>query len=70
MLHNDGPNVMAEGLKYVHNDTCVPAQLVIGQFMDALHSGEYDLHNGQRKQIDLPVVLQIHFQLLHKGLFI
>ena len=44
VLHNDGPNVMAEGLKYVHNDTCVPALLVIGQFLDALHSGKYDLH--------------------------
>ena len=44
VLHNDGPNVMAEGLKYVHNDTCVPALLVIGQFLDALHSGKYDLN--------------------------
>lgn len=44
ILKNDGPNVMAEGLKYVHNDTCVPALLVIGQFIDALHSGKYDLN--------------------------
>ncbi len=44
VLSNRGPNVMAEGLKYVHNDTCVPALLVIGQFLDALHSGKYDLH--------------------------
>ena len=44
ILHNDGPRVMAEGLKYVHNDTCVPALLVIGQFLDALHSGKYDLN--------------------------
>ena len=44
VLQNDGPNVMAEGLKYVHNDTCVPALLVIGQFIDALHSGKYDLN--------------------------
>ena len=43
VLHNSGPGVMAEGLKYVHNDTCVPALLVIGQFLDALHSGKYDL---------------------------
>ena len=27
------------GLKYVHNDTCYPALLVIGQFLDALNSG-------------------------------
>ncbi|MBP3655230.1 MAG: 2-hydroxyacyl-CoA dehydratase [Clostridia bacterium] len=44
VLKNDGPGVMSEGLKYVHNDTCVPALLVIGQFIDALHSGQYDLH--------------------------
>ena len=44
VLKNHGPNVMSEGLKYVHNDTCVPALLVIGQFLDALHSGKYDLH--------------------------
>ena len=43
ILHNAGPGVMSEGLKYVHNDTCVPALLVIGQFIDALHSGKYDL---------------------------
>ena len=29
--------------KYVHNDTCHPALLVIGQFLDALNSGKYDL---------------------------
>ena len=44
LLKNHGPGVMAEGLKYVHNDTCVPALLVIGQFLDALHSGEYDIN--------------------------
>ena len=44
LLTNSGPNVMAEGLKYVHNDTCVPALLVIGQFLDALHSGKYDIN--------------------------
>ena len=32
------------GLKYVHNDTCYPALLVIGQFMiSAINSGNYDL---------------------------
>ena len=43
LLTNDGPSIVQEGLKYVHNDTCYPALLVIGQFMDALHSGKYDL---------------------------
>ena len=43
LLTNDGPSIVQEGLKYVHNDTCYPALLVIGQFIDALHSGKYDL---------------------------
>ena len=30
------------GLKYVHNDTCYPALLVIGQLIEALGSGKYD----------------------------
>ena len=32
------------GIKYVHNDICYPALLVIGQFLVALESGEYDPH--------------------------
>lgn len=32
-----------EGLKYVHNDACYPAIIVIGQLMAALRSGRYDL---------------------------
>lgn len=43
VLKNNGPGVVQEGLKYVHNDTCYPALLVIGQFIDALKSGKYDL---------------------------
>jgi predicted nucleotide-binding protein (sugar kinase/HSP70/actin superfamily) len=45
MLSNGGPEVSQLGLKYVHNDTCYPALLVIGQFLDALNSGKYDLHH-------------------------
>ena len=44
ILENGGPEVAEEGLKYVHNDTCYPALLVIGQFIDALKSGKYDLN--------------------------
>lgn len=44
ILYNQGPGVVDEGLKYVHNDTCYPALLCIGQMMDALHSGKYDIH--------------------------
>jgi predicted nucleotide-binding protein (sugar kinase/HSP70/actin superfamily) len=44
LLENEGPQVVRKGLKYVHNDTCYPALLVIGQMIDALDSGEYDLN--------------------------
>lgn len=43
MLENCGKAIRDEGLKHVHNDTCYPATLVIGQFIDALKSGKYDL---------------------------
>lgn len=42
LLGNCGSQVAEKGLKYVHNDTCYPALLVIGQFLDALDSGKYD----------------------------
>ena len=41
ILGNCGSAVAQLGLKYVHNDTCYPALLVIGQFLDALNSGKY-----------------------------
>lgn len=43
-LNNDSRNVVDEGLKYVHNDTCYPALLVIGQLIDAIKNGGYDPH--------------------------
>jgi predicted CoA-substrate-specific enzyme activase len=33
------------GLKYVNNDACYPALIVVGQVLNALFSGEYDLQN-------------------------
>jgi len=39
----DTQKIIDAGLKYVHNDTCYPAALVIGQFIDALDSGKYDV---------------------------
>ncbi len=42
VLETSGPRIAETGLKYVHNDTCYPAILVIGQFIDALQSGKYD----------------------------
>ncbi len=43
LLKTDHANIVHEGLKNVHNDTCYPALLVIGQLIDALKSGKYDL---------------------------
>lgn len=42
LLESESRTVVEEGLKNVHNDTCYPALLVIGQFMEALKSGKYD----------------------------
>jgi predicted nucleotide-binding protein (sugar kinase/HSP70/actin superfamily) len=41
---NDGANVVNAGLELVHNDTCYPALLVIGQLIDTLRSGKYDIN--------------------------
>lgn len=42
LLTDDSADVAQTGLKYVHNDICYPAILVIGQFIKALQSGKYD----------------------------
>lgn len=44
LLETTGKQISEAGLKYTHNDTCYPAILVIGQFIDALESGKYDPH--------------------------
>lgn len=44
ILHNDSRAVIDEGLKHVHNDACYPALCVIGQYLDALKSGKYDVN--------------------------
>lgn len=36
-------NAIRLGKRYVHNDICFPAQIVIGEVLDALMSGRYDL---------------------------
>jgi len=33
------------GLKYVNNDACYPALIVVGQILNSLFSGKYDLNN-------------------------
>lgn len=43
ILTNDGQPIIDAGLQHVHNDTCYPALLVIGQMIDALKTGDYDL---------------------------
>ena len=43
-LHGDSRPVIDAGLKYVHNDACYPAILIVGQFIAALESGQYDPH--------------------------
>ncbi|MEG0275049.1 MAG: 2-hydroxyacyl-CoA dehydratase, partial [Longicatena sp.] len=43
ILKTEGQQIIDEGLKNVHNDTCYPALLVIGQMIDALKSGAYDV---------------------------
>ena len=44
MLTNESRNVIDNGLKYVHNDACYPALLVIGQLIDAVQNSGYDPH--------------------------
>ena len=44
LLETEGKHIAEKGLRYVHNDTCYPAILVIGQFLDAIESGKYDPH--------------------------
>ena len=39
LLENSSHTVIEEGLKYVHNDMCYPALLVIGQMLHATHRG-------------------------------
>ncbi|BBB91481.1 MAG TPA: acyl-CoA dehydratase activase-related protein [Methylomusa anaerophila] len=33
------------GLRYVHNDACYPAIITVGQVLQALQSGQYDINN-------------------------
>ena len=43
VLQNDDKTAIDTGLKFVNNDACYPSLIVIGQIMDALLSGKYDL---------------------------
>jgi len=43
-LNTRGRSIVDMGQRYVHNDTCYPALLVIGQLLDAVKNGGYDEH--------------------------
>ncbi len=43
VLQNHNRSAVDVGLKYVNNDACYPSLIVIGQIMEALLSGKYDL---------------------------
>ncbi len=43
VLQNHNRAAVDVGLKYVNNDACYPSLIVIGQIMEALLSGRYDL---------------------------
>ena len=43
VLNNDNRHSVDVGLKYVNNDACYPSLLVVGQLMEALLSGKYNL---------------------------
>lgn len=44
-LPADDREAINVGLKYVNNDSCYPAIISIGQLIEALESGKYDLNN-------------------------
>ena len=44
VLPGDNKSAVDAGLKYVNNDACYPSLIVVGQIMEALLSGEYDLN--------------------------
>ena len=45
VLQNSDRTAIDTGLKYVNNDACYPSLIVVGQIMDALLSGKYDLEH-------------------------
>ncbi len=44
ILPNDNKSAVDVGLKYVNNDACYPSLMVVGQIMQAVLSGEYDVN--------------------------
>ncbi len=71
LLNNTDQNLIDEGLKYVHNDTCYPALLTIGQMISALKSGKYDLEKTalMMSQTGGGCRASNYIHLLRKGLY-
>ncbi|MCL2383867.1 MAG: 2-hydroxyacyl-CoA dehydratase [Oscillospiraceae bacterium] len=44
LLNKCTPETVNTGLKYINNDACYPSILTIGQLIEALESGEYDIN--------------------------
>ena len=44
LLPNDTKHAIDVGTQYVNNDACYPSMMVVGQIMDALLSGKYDVN--------------------------
>ncbi len=44
VLQNDNRQAIDAGLRYVNNDACFPSLIVVGQIMDAIESGKYDVN--------------------------
>ena len=44
VMNREDRKAVDVGLKYVNNDACYPSLIVVGQIMDALLSGRYDLN--------------------------
>ncbi len=44
LLENDNKHAIDIGTQYVNNDACYPSMMVVGQIMEALKSGKYDIN--------------------------
>ena len=44
ILENESRSVVDTGLKYVNNDACYPSIIAVGQMMEAVLSGRYDVN--------------------------
>ena len=44
ILKNEGKNAVDTGLRFVNNDACYPSIITVGQMMDAVLSGKYDVN--------------------------